>query len=104
MDSSIEQEEMITLADLRRSARELLVRAESGDVIVVHRGTEPVGILLGYDRYRRMIDFEERPENFELLLRALDRVADVAAARDELISLGDVMAEFGLVRQEAEKG
>lgn len=85
-----------TVTDLRRSANELLERAEAGESIVVQRNAQAVGVLLDYGRYQQMVAAEERLENLELLLLALKREADIAAGRDEFIRLSEVMAEFGL--------
>jgi prevent-host-death family protein len=85
-----------TVTDLRRSANELLERAEAGESIVVQRNAQAVGVLLDHGRYRRMLDAEERLENMELLLLALKREADIVAGRDELIPLAEVMAGFGI--------
>lgn len=85
-----------TVTDLRRSATELLERAEAGESIVVQRNARAVGVLLDYKRYQRMVEIEEKLENLELLLLALKREAALVRGEDELVSLEDMMAEFGV--------
>ncbi len=93
-----------TVTDLRRSATDLLERALAGESVVLQRNAEPVGVLLDFGRYQRMVEAEEKLENLELLLLALKREADVASGREALIPLDEVMAEFGMSREEPPQG
>jgi prevent-host-death family protein len=85
-----------TITDLRRSASDLLGRAEAGESVVVQRNAEPVGVLLNYARYQQMLEAEEKLENLELLLLALQREADIVSGKTRLVPLEEVLAEFGL--------
>lgn len=93
---SVEREAcVVTTADLRRSTAELLKRAEAGESIVIQRRARPVAVLLDYGWYARVMEIEEKLENLELLLLARRRAAALVRGEDELVSLEEMMAEFG---------
>lgn len=85
-----------TVTDLRRSANELLQRAEAGESVVVQRNAEAVGVLVGYETFQKLQDLAERLEDLELLLLARQRERAILRGEDRLIPLEDVMREFGV--------
>ncbi|HEU0053560.1 MAG TPA: type II toxin-antitoxin system prevent-host-death family antitoxin [Longimicrobium sp.] len=96
-----------TVTDLRRSATQLLERAEAGESVVLQRNAEPVGVLIDFARYQRMVEAIDKLENLELMLIALKREADWKSGREELVSLEDVERELEIafpVRAEEKDG
>src|SRR5687768_1501383 len=85
-----------TITDLRRSARDLLDRVQGGESVVVQRNAEPVGVLVGYDAYQKLIAVSEKLEDLELLVLARERERALINGADRLIPLEDVMREYGL--------
>ena len=85
-----------TVTDLRRSATQLLERAEAGESVVLQRNAEAVGVLIDYGRYQRLIEAEERLENLELFLLARQREGAIVRGEDELVPLSELMKEFGV--------
>jgi prevent-host-death family protein len=85
-----------TVTDLRRSAGDLLDRAEAGESVVLQRNAEPVGVLLGYGAYQKLLAVAEKLEDLELLVLARKRECAVINGDDELVPLEEVMREFGL--------
>lgn len=85
-----------TVTDLRRSAGDLLDRAEAGESVVLQRNAEPVGVLMGYDAYQKLLAVAEKLEDLELLVLARKRERALINGDDELVPLEEVMREFGL--------
>jgi prevent-host-death family protein len=85
-----------TVTDLRRSANELLQRAEAGESVVVQRNAEAVGVLVGYDTFQKMQALAERLEDLELLLLARQRERAILGGEDRLIPLEEVMRDLGM--------
>ena len=85
-----------TITDLRRSASDLLDRIQGGESVVVQRNAEPVGVLLGYDAYQKLVAVAEKLEDLELLVLARERERAVINGEDRLIPLDEVMREYGL--------
>jgi prevent-host-death family protein len=85
-----------TVTDLRRSANELLQRAEAGESVVVQRNAEAVGVLVGYETFQKLMDLAERVDDLELLLLARKRERAIRRGEDKLIPLEEVMREFGM--------
>jgi prevent-host-death family protein len=94
-----------TVTDLRRLATQIIDRVEAGESVVLQRNAEAVGVLLNYSRYQRLIEAEERLENFELLLLARQREAAIANGEDDVVPLSALMEELGVEREvEADRG
>jgi prevent-host-death family protein len=87
---------IVTITDLRRSARDLLDRVQGGECVVVQRFSNPVGVLLGYDAYQKLLAVVEKLESLELLVLARERERALINGEDRLIPLEDVMQEYGL--------
>lgn len=85
-----------TVTDLRRSATDLLDRVQEGESVVVQRNAEPVGVLLGYEAYQKLLAVAEKLEDLELLVLARERERAVIAGEDRLVALEDVMREYGM--------
>lgn len=85
-----------TVTDLRRSANELLQRAEAGESVVVQRNAEAVGVLVGYQTFQRLLDLAERLEDLELLLLARQRERAIAHGEDRLVPIEEVMKDLGM--------
>lgn len=85
-----------TVTDLRRSANELLQRAEAGESVIVQRNAEAAGVLIGYDAFQKLMDLAERVEDLELLLLARRRERAIRRGEDRLVPLEEVMREFGM--------
>lgn len=84
-----------TVTDMRRSASQLLARAEAGESVVVQRNAEAVGVLLSYRAYQQLLEVVERLEDLELLVLARKRERAVLDGEDELIELGELLRELG---------
>lgn len=91
-----------TVTDLRRSANELLQRAEAGESVVVQRNAEAVGVLVGYETFQKLLDLAERLDDLELLLLARQRERAIRRGDDRLIPLEDVMRDLGIEPDGAE--
>lgn len=85
-----------TVTDLHRSAGDLLDRVQEGESVVVQRDEEPVGVLVGYDAYQKLLAVAEKIEDLELLVLARERERAVINGEDRLIPLDEVMREYGL--------
>jgi prevent-host-death family protein len=85
-----------TVTDLRRSANELLQRAEAGESVVVQRNAEAVGVLVGYEAFQKLQALAERLEDLELLLLARRRERAIERGEDRLIPLEEVMRDLGI--------
>ncbi len=92
-----------TVTDLRRSAAQLLERAEAGENVVVQRNARPVGVLINYERYRALLEVAERLDDAELLLLAIQREAAIRNGEDHLVPLEELTSEYG-VGEEAPVG
>jgi prevent-host-death family protein len=93
-----------TVTDLRRSANELLQRAEAGESVVVQRNAEAVGVLVGYDAFQKMQALAERLEDLELLLLARQRERAILRGEDRLIPLEEVMRDLGMEPGASDEG
>jgi prevent-host-death family protein len=85
-----------TVTDLRRSASDLLDRVQDGENVVVQRNAEPVGVLLGYETYQKLLAVAEKLDHLELLVLARERERAVINGEDRLVPLEEVMREYGL--------
>lgn len=85
-----------TVTDLRRSASDLLDRVQEGENVVVQRNAEPVGVLLGYEAYQKLLAVAEKIKDLELLVLARERERAVINGEDRLIPLEEIMREYGL--------
>ena len=89
-----------TVTDLRRSASDLLNRVQEGENVVVQRNAEPVGVLLGYEVYQKLLAVAEKLEDLELLVLARERERALVNGEDRLVPLEEVMREYGLSPEE----
>jgi prevent-host-death family protein len=85
-----------TVTDLRRSANELLHRAEAGESVVVQRNAEAVGVLVGYETFQKLVDLAEKLDDLESLLLARQRERAIRRGEDRLIPLEEVMRDLGI--------
>jgi prevent-host-death family protein len=85
-----------TVTDLHHSAGDLLDRVQEGESVVVQRDEEPVGVLVGYDAYQKLLAVAEKIEDLELLVLARERERAIINGEDRLVSLEEVMREYGL--------
>ena len=93
---------MATVTDLRRRTAEIMDRAEAGEIVVVQRVGEPLGVYLSYRDYHALLEQVQRLENVELALIAVPRHEAIARGEMGMTPLGNMIAEFAPQLRKAE--
>lgn len=93
-----------TATELRREAGRLLERVDRGESVVIQRNAEPIGVLVSYDLYRRMMSTIGQMEDLKLALLAMHREEKLRAGADELVRLEALMQEFGVEDDDEAEG
>ena len=84
------------VTELRRELPTLLERVDRGESVVLQKNNEPVGVLLGYHMYQDLMRRNSMIENLALAITALKREDRVLNNRDDLVSLADMLTQYGV--------
>lgn len=87
----------VTMAEMQAHADELVARVEDGGRVVVQRDGRPAAVLLSRREYRALAEAAARLDDLELGLVARDRERAVLDGEDDLVTLDELLREFGVV-------
>jgi hypothetical protein len=88
----IDPEHMLPVSEANaRGVSRLASDAEAGNETLLLRGGKPTAFVVGYDRYRTLVESERRRQNTLLALQAVIR--SLNAQRHAPVALADVIAE-----------